>query len=224
MIHEGLATHGMAWFSSNQTAGKGQRGKHWESKSGENIAMSVVLVPPAEFIRSPFLFNAWIALICREYISEIINETVSIKWPNDLIVCDRKAGGILIENKYRGNNWCWSVVGIGININQLEFSKESKYPISLKQITGITYHPEELARRLHQKLLIAFNEKDDFNSDKLWKYYHQHLYKIGKKVFFKKEETILETLIIGVNQEGLLMTKDSVERTFQFGEIEWLMQ
>ncbi len=222
-IAEGSAVHGMAWYSSNQTNGKGQRGKHWEGKTGENIALSVVSTPPAYFLQSPFLFNAWISLVCRRFLAETIHEKVLIKWPNDLMVCDRKAGGILIENKYRGNNWNWSIVGIGINVNQTNFSNEAKCPVSLKQITGLTYQPEKLARDLHIEILNSFEKISNLNLKEVWNEYHLFLYKMGELVSFKKDDAIIETVVVGVNEQGELQTKDTIERTFQFGEAEWII-
>ena len=222
-IHEGLAVHGMAFYTSNQTSGKGQRGKYWEGKPGENIALSIVLTPNHDFVEFPFLFNAWIALICRSYLSKLINENVKIKWPNDIIINDRKAGGILIENKFRGNYWCWSVVGVGINVNQLEFSGEAKYPISLKQISGKTYNLEDLARGLHIEILNTYQNVGQLNAGEIWKEYRQNLYKIGQDVFLKIKNEIIETTIVGVNETGQLMTKDIIERTLNFGEVEWIV-
>lgn len=223
MIHEGLAVHGKAWFTAHQTSGKGQRGKNWEGKPGENIALSIVFDSNNDFLKFPFLFNAWIALICRDYLAELINEKVMIKWPNDIIICDRKAAGILIENKFRGNHWIWSVVGIGINVNQLDFTEEAKNPISLKQISGKTYNLQQMAMELHSKIMDAYKKNIRSEVDEIWSHYHQHLYKFGQKVCLKTENQIIESTILGVNEEGLLKTKDVIERTFQVGQLEWII-
>ena len=86
---------------------------------------------------------------CLDFFSKYIKENVKIKWPNDIFINDRKAGGILIENVIKGNLWQWAVIGIGLNINQENFEKENLKAISLKQITGKNYDVIELAKELH---------------------------------------------------------------------------
>ena len=242
-INEGLAKDGMAWFSNFQTAGKGQRGKAWVGNPDENIALTIAFESLSIFQNSPFLFNALISLEIRSFLQNIINESileregkennaqteqidknVHIKWPNDLWVNDRKAGGVLIENKYRGNNWNWAVVGIGINVNQILFSEDLKMATSLKQITQKNYNPEYLARRLHQKIAESIIQIDDSAFKNLMSEYNYHLYKRGSVVKFKKENTFFESTVVGVNEKGFLLTQDEMEREFQFGEIEWCLQ
>ena len=170
MVHEGLAKHGMAWFAHEQTAGKGQRGKKWNSNPGENIMMSIAFNPPKAFFAAPFLFNAVITVACRDFFDKLIPDALKIKWPNDLWVGDRKAGGILIENSYQGSYWNWSVVGIGFNVNQQEFSNQLKNPVSLRQLTGKSYDAVQLARELQLMLLDAiegFDEPLGANAEKV---------------------------------------------------------
>ena len=218
-IHAGLANHGMAWFAREQISGKGQRGKTWNSAAGENIILSTAIVPPASLLNRPFLFNAIVSLTCKRFIEEIISETVKIKWPNDLIIRDRKSAGILIENNYRGKSWNWAVVGVGINVNQTEFPENSNNPISIKEITGETYNPELLARKLHQYLMDAFA---NLSIDQILANYNNSLFKMGEKTKLRTANEDFDTTIIGVNEEGLLMTSDVIERNFQFGEVEWI--
>ena len=74
LVHEGLAEHGMGIFARAQTGGKGQRSKHWHSQPGENILLSVIIQPKQAFQKTPFLFNASVALICRQFLADIISE------------------------------------------------------------------------------------------------------------------------------------------------------
>src|SRR5687767_15677062 len=69
-------------------------------------------------ITKTFHLSVVISLACYDLFKKYAGDSTSIKWPNDLYWNDRKAGGILIENNFRGDAWCWSVAGIGININQ----------------------------------------------------------------------------------------------------------
>ena len=148
-VHAGMARHGMVWFTREQTAGKGQRGKSWKSDKGKNIAMSLVLEPGRLQINDQFHLSAAVAISCFEFFAAFAGEETKIKWPNDLFWRDRKAGGILIENVLQGKIWKWAVVGIGLNINQTKFDKSILNPVSLKQITGKTFDIIELGKSLH---------------------------------------------------------------------------
>ena len=94
----------------------------------------------------------------RSFFEAFAGGKTKIKKPNDIYWGDRKAGGILIENVLRGQAWTWSVVGIGINIHQMEFSHEAGQPISLKQITGETYQLGVLQKALSLHLNNAIME------------------------------------------------------------------
>ena len=83
-IHAGKAKHGMCWVTKEQTAGKGQRGKHWTTEPGKNIAMSLVLVPEQLQISHQFQLSALVALACFEFFEGYAGDETKIKWPNDL--------------------------------------------------------------------------------------------------------------------------------------------
>ena len=218
---DGLTNHGSAWFANEQTAGKGQRGKSWASEKGKNIAMSLVLVPRQMKITSQFHLSAVVALACFEFLSGYIDGEIQIKWPNDLFWRDRKAGGILIENKFQGKAWKWAVVGIGININQIAFNKELNNAISLQQITGKHFDTIALAKELHSLLLKKLAEAGTL--DEILKQYNQHLYKKEEQVTLRKTGVKFDTYIKEVSAQGRLITFDAIEREFDFGEVEWVL-
>lgn len=218
---DGLAKQGSAWFANEQTAGKGQRGKSWAGEKGKNIAMSVVLVSGQLKITSKFQLSAVVALACFEFLKQYAGEEMKIKWPNDLFWRDRKAGGILIENKLYGKAWKWAVVGIGININQERFNKELANAISLKQITGKNFNTITLAKELHGLLMKKL--ADAQTPDEIMQQYNQHLYKINEPVKLRKAGVKFETVIKKVSVHGRLITEDAIEREFDFGEVEWVL-
>ncbi|RYG06419.1 MAG: biotin--[acetyl-CoA-carboxylase] ligase, partial [Chitinophagaceae bacterium] len=149
-VHAGMATHGMAWFANEQTNGKGQRGKSWEAASGKNIILSIAIKPPVVLQQQPFLLSCLVATACAEFMQSHCAQHIAVKWPNDLFWRDRKAGGILIENKLSGDDWKWAIIGIGINVNQTEFETARNQPVSLQEIAGRELNPETLTRQLHQ--------------------------------------------------------------------------
>ncbi|MGZ5134547.1 MAG: biotin--[acetyl-CoA-carboxylase] ligase [Flavitalea sp.] len=220
-VQKAMAKHGTVYFAHNQTAGKGQRGKSWTTKPGENLILSVVIVPIELTLFDTFYLSAGITIACYDFFKNYAGEETSIKWPNDLYWRDRKAGGILIENVIRNDVWKYSIIGIGININQTEFPSELVNPISLKQITGSGYHTVQLAKELCTQLerRYQFLKKEKTG---LLSIYNQNLYKRDQRVKLKKTNIIFETIVSGVSSTGKLITRDTMEREFGFGEVEWI--
>ncbi len=221
--HAGMASHGMAWFAHNQTGGKGQRGKGWESEPGKNIALSLVLQPGSLSVSGQFHLSAAVALACHDFFSAHAGGETKIKWPNDLYWRDRKAGGVLIENIYHGTVWKYAIAGIGININQTKFNRDLKNPVSLKQITGKDFNALVMAEELYALLIKRTGSLNKRSFEKIISEYNQDLYGLNKMIQLKKNDTVFETVIKKVNDKGQLITMDAVERHFDFGEVEWII-
>jgi BirA family biotin operon repressor/biotin-[acetyl-CoA-carboxylase] ligase len=156
-VHAGMAKHGDSYFTSEQTAGKGQRGKQWNTANGVNIALSLVLEVKLLNASQQFQLLVSVALGCYDFFARYAGQETSIKWPNDIYWRDRKAGGILIENMVRGTHWTWTVIGIGLNINQPHFSNEAGNPVSLKQITGKDWDLKTMQKKLAAALSASLN-------------------------------------------------------------------
>jgi len=165
-VHKGLALSGSCYTADFQTAGKGQHGRNWESEKGQNLLSSYVLElkqlktgkiwTPADQIG----FSAAIALGARAFFAAFAGEQTKIKKPNDIYFSDRKTGGILIENLVRGKDWTWTVIGIGMNINQNSFStaavnRVSSNPISLQEITNQNWDLKKMQTHLSEALTTA---------------------------------------------------------------------
>jgi BirA family transcriptional regulator, biotin operon repressor / biotin---[acetyl-CoA-carboxylase] ligase len=221
-VHEGLAIHGMAVFAHDQNNGKGQRGKDWISAPGQNIILTVVIKPHPVFRDYPFIFSAFIANCCQQFLREISGHNIFIKWPNDLYWRDRKAGGILIENVFGGIEWKWAVIGIGININQTNFSAAALRPVSLAEITGENYDPLALGKQLHNLILKKYNLLKENSAATILSNYNKLLYKKDTAVKLRKGNAVFNTTIKEVNEHGQLITEDVMERIFAFGEVEWV--
>lgn len=218
-LREGLAESGTAWFALQQTAGRGQRGRTWHSNNGENILMSLLVRPDKAFSPKPFVFHMAVALEIRDFIAEKTGVLATIKWPNDIYINDRKAGGILVESIYRGMDWQWAVVGIGINVNQISFPDDGFRAISFNQITGTTFDPIELGKELQQKLIIAWMNAVE-NQESIFYKYQQHLFKKGEVVCFNTPKGSFSTRINGVDDQGRLITDAGV---FLNEEISWVL-
>jgi len=219
----GQASHGTIFFARRQWAGKGQRGRSWNSKPGENIILSAVLEPVAFAPSQAFPLSAAVALACDDLFTRHAGADMTrIKWPNDLYWGDRKAGGILIENNLRGERWAYAIVGIGININQTDFPDTGGNPVSLRQITGRPADPMQLARELAACLERRFTELES-DPTAIIARYNSRLYGLGREVTLRAKEGILRTIVTGVSADGKLLTRDSAERSFTFGEVDWII-
>ena len=165
-IKQGLAKSGSCYTADFQTNGKGQHGRAWESSKGQNLLCSYILElntldtlknwTPTDQIG----FSAAIALGARAFFAAFAGPETKIKKPNDIYFSDRKAGGILIENLVRGKEWTWTVIGIGMNINQSSFSSAavnsvSSNPISLQEITNKIWDLKQMQQHLSEALSNA---------------------------------------------------------------------
>jgi BirA family transcriptional regulator, biotin operon repressor / biotin---[acetyl-CoA-carboxylase] ligase len=220
-VHAGLAKHGQAWYAHNQWGGKGQRGKLWKTTTGENVLLSVAIQPNQVFNAKPFLLSALVASICRKCFAEIVGEDTKIKWPNDIYWGDRKAGGILIENVFKGKDWEWVIIGIGINVNQTLFSQDIGNATSLKLITNVEHDPIFIAKKIQQMLLHQLDNIELKHPALYLKDLNEYLYKKNETVYLKKNHAVFATKIMSVNEYGQLLTEDVMERKFEVGEVEW---
>ncbi len=222
LIQKGLANGGDAIFALEQTSGKGRRGKSWESVKGQNIVLSILSEMQWLPVHCQFQLSIAAAMACHDFFSCFVAGEIKIKWPNDVFINDRKAGGILIENVIQGRLWQWSVIGIGLNINQENFETSRFNPVSLKQLTGKAFDVQALAQKLHENVVTRITDLQNGGFNKMYECYNQNLFARNKKIKLKKGNITFETTVQGVSFSGELITRDAMERTFGFDEVEWL--
>jgi len=139
---------GTVVITDHQTAGRGQRGKTWEAEPGKNLTFSLILKPYFLAAKDQFQLNEAISVGIARYIASRVVHNVAIKWPNDILVQDKKVCGILIENHLHSESIGCSIVGIGLNINQQSFAETNAESIGM--ITGLDYHlRDEFEALLH---------------------------------------------------------------------------
>jgi len=162
-----------------------------------------------------------VALGCHDLVSKYISPGTFIKWPNDIFINDRKAGGVLIENVVKGTLWQWAVIGIGINVNQLDFEGYNFSATSLKKMTGENFEISKLAEELYKLVLKRINGLKAGKFVKMLQEYNEKLFAKNQLVKLKKGNIVFETKITGVSDSGQLITEDSFERHFNFDEVEF---
>lgn len=222
-VKSGLANHGTAYFAFEQTWGKGQRNKQWLSAKNENLILSVV-IEPALLIPQQFYLSIVSALAALNLFNNYTTNNFKIKWANDIFCSDRKTGGILIENVISGDTIKYSVIGFGLNINQIIFDESLKNPASLKQITGKTYDVIELAKELCSIFQNKYFRLMNGEIKELMNEYNNHLYKKNVIVKFKKGSRVFDARIIEVNVSGRLIVKTMYEEVFELGSVEWIIE
>lgn len=207
-----------------QTAGKGQRGNRWYSEKGQNLMFSIVLKFSDFPAREQFLISQKASLGIKDYL-ESYGLDVKIKWPNDIYIADRKICGILIENAIRAGSLAYSIVGIGLNLNQTEWGDTAPNPTSLMkerpQASG--YSPEEELPKL-TGCIFSRIESDDTAGIKAG--YHGAMYRLGERHLYENRltgEKFFGT-ITGVTEKGTLLVKngEGAINEFAFKEISYL--
>lgn len=222
MIQKGNVKDGNAIFAMEQTDGRGRRGRHWNSNKGENIILSISKQMQWMPISQQFQLSVAVALGCFDLVSKYAPGIGSVKWPNDILINDTKAGGVLIENTIKGTLWQWAVIGIGLNINQTDFESPSLNATSLSTVTKKTYDVLPLAEELYTFVLNRINEIKAGAFLRLLETYNQFLFGKGRMVKLKKQTEIFEAKIMSVAATGqLVVTRNDTEMKFNFDEVEF---
>lgn len=150
------APHGTVVVTPCQSAGRGQRGNSWESAPGLNATLSVMLRPRSLHAVDAFLLSEAVSVAVADALDAFLGlGTIKLKWPNDIYVADSKLGGILIENSLRGQYVERSIVGIGVNVNQLEFLSDAPNPVSMAGVAGHTFSVHLVVRSLAEAIVGA---------------------------------------------------------------------
>jgi len=211
--------------SAFQQAGRGQRGNSWQSEPGANLLFSFLYQPVKFRAASQFRLSQTVSLAVVDWLLSF-SPNVFIKWPNDIYVGKKKITGILIENILVGEYINASVVGIGININQTDFSSDLPNPTSLALLTNKKFDlANALLDLLHcmDKRLIQFEKKEfeKLNSD-----YTQHLLRFNKPGLFVANGEQFEAQITKVLPSGevVLQLNDGSIREYGFKEVSHVFE
>ncbi|MBU0488865.1 MAG: biotin--[acetyl-CoA-carboxylase] ligase [Bacteroidetes bacterium] len=147
MIQNGSAGHGTVIVADFQQTGKGRGKNLWEGLPGESLMFSIILQPDFIAPNDQFRVSKMISVSIAELLIDLKISQVSIKWPNDIYVGDKKIAGILIENAIIGNQFAWCICGIGLNVNQKKFSPELPNPTSIALSVGKEQNVAEILSR-----------------------------------------------------------------------------
>ncbi|WP_461811770.1 biotin--[acetyl-CoA-carboxylase] ligase [Faecalimonas sp.] len=214
--------HGTLVIAKKQYAGRGRRGRIWESEEEENIYMSLLLRPKFSADLAPML-----TLVMAYSVAKVLREQegldVKIKWPNDLVIGKKKICGILTEMKMEEKNISSVIIGVGINVNMEKFPVELRdKATSLKNESGRKFSCTDLIAKImecFEKKYDCFSEVKDVSFIK--EEYNEMLINCGKEVRILEPQNEYEAIAIGINEKGeLLVEKETgkIENVFA-GEV-----
>ncbi|MBF2708664.1 biotin--[acetyl-CoA-carboxylase] ligase [Flavobacterium soyangense] len=209
--------------AETQTKGKGQMGSVWDSEPSKNLIMSVLVKDFITNINRIFDVNIAVSVSIIQVLEELNIPELSIKWPNDIMSDTKKIGGILIENSIKSDGSINSIVGLGLNVNQINFENLPKAS-SLARICNKTFDKEEILLKIVEMLeqnILSWNQ----NSHLLWTEYTNKLFKMGIPMPFEdKNKQNFMGIIQGVSPIGkleILLEDDSISE-FDIKEIQML--
>ncbi|MEL6536586.1 MAG: biotin--[acetyl-CoA-carboxylase] ligase [Bacteroidota bacterium] len=211
-------------ITSRQTAGRGQRGNQWETQPGENLTFSLLFRPQFLTVSEAFGLNLFVSLALRDWAASYPVSPVEVKWPNDLYVEGRKMGGVLIENTLKGKNIQASIIGIGLNINQLAFGELRA--TSLRLLTGEVYELRAALENLLACLEKRYLQLKRQDWQGLWADYHQYLFGRNETRQFQTDREVISGKIVRVNKRGELELQmaDGALKAFAHGTLQWIFQ
>jgi len=202
--------------AENQTAGRGQMGAKWNVEPGKNLTFSVLIKDVLLEINEIFSLNAAVAVSVADALETLHIGDISIKWPNDILAGNKKIGGILIENSIKNNGEIYSIVGIGLNINQQVFDGLSK-ATSLAVLYGREYDKDTVMIAIAENLkrnVAAVLHKD---TNAIWQKYHKKLYKRNVPMPFEKQGKRFMGIIKGISKNGSLMVQLEDDTIAEYG-------
>ncbi|MBL6447168.1 biotin--[acetyl-CoA-carboxylase] ligase [Fulvivirga sp. 29W222] len=206
-------------ITNNQTAGKGQRGNAWLTEPGKNLTFTLVLKPNFLSIVQQFNLNIVISLGIVDYLNSI-RKGFQVKWPNDIYYKEQKICGVLIQNVLKSNRIEYTIVGIGLNVNQLKFPEEKA--VSLAQVTGEIYDLQMALNSLCEYLEKQYMQLKRGELDALRNEYLNNMYRFGEDHLYKDKE-VFQGRITGISEHGLLEIETYKGlRKYNFKEVEFL--
>jgi BirA family transcriptional regulator, biotin operon repressor / biotin---[acetyl-CoA-carboxylase] ligase len=196
-------------ITNKQTQGRGQRGNGWETEQGKNLTLSLLLKPNFLSIKDQFYLTIAVSLGVYDFLVERLSADVKIKWPNDVMVAEKKMVGILIENNLAGERLQQSVVGIGLNVNQKIFSVATATSMALqaKREFDLSAELNFLMERVEKRYLQLRSGK----TAELKEAYLKNLYRIGEEHTFATHSQRLTGRIEGVDESGKLKVNTNGE-------------
>jgi len=211
-------------WALSQTQGRGQQGAKWISEPGKNLTFSVLKKfenLPSEY---HFLLNMEVSLAIFRALKKLYIPDLAVKWANDILSSKKKICGILIENTLHKEQISSSIIGIGVNVNQVFFNDLPNVS-SLQKIMGHPFDLEEVLLLICQELEVSLKSLSPTRFETVLDEYHTHLFRKDKPSTFEypNGERFMG-YIRGVSHNGQLQVEqeDALMSSFSLKEIKLL--
>ena len=200
----------MVVVAAHQTAGRGMDKNRWESEAGMNLLFSIALNVNFLEAENQFKISQAVSVAIAETLSQFVDDKrLFIKWPNDIYFGDKKLAGMLIQNTIEGRMMGVSIIGIGLNVNQIEFSKDIPNPISLKMISGRDFDLDNLLNLLVSSIKTKVESlRDKENQNEINEKYVSRSYRFGIWSEYFYQNRVKSMIIIGFDKYGRLLLHD----------------
>lgn len=211
-------------WAMDQTMGRGQMGNRWISEKGKSLTFSVLVNKLDLPLSQQFYLSKAVSLGVFNVLVKVLPNLITIKWPNDIMAGSKKLGGILIENKIKRGSLSASVIGVGLNVNQVNFTEVSN-AISLKGLTEINYDLEELLNDLVDSIKGQLLKLKQNSHEQLDAEYHEKLYRFEQPSMFQiMDGEPFMARIVGVSDEGRLRLEldTGLYKEFDIKEIKFI--
>ena len=209
--------------AQTQTQGRGQRDSVWESEPDKNLTFSVLKNIEGMPLKDQFKLSMAVCLGVIEGLSFCQYSGLKIKWPNDIMSGDKKLGGVLIENVITGQILKNCVIGIGINVNQIDFSR-LPHATSLALGSGKIISKDQLLEQLRLSLEHRLTSIENQPFDPIKSDYLKALYRFGALSEFQTPEGhFFNAVISGVDQAGQLeLTHDNKSSLYDLKSVKMI--
>lgn len=226
-VNNNYANTNILLYTFRQTAGRGQVNNKWFSDERKNLSLSFYLPIFNLLAKNQFYINCFISLTLCNWLEKYLpNEKVSIKWPNDIYVNNKKIAGILIQNNILGQNINYSIIGMGININQKTFPSSLPNPCALAQFSDHNFDLNQLVIAITKYFETQLQNSQFIPKQKLKTEYENRLFRKGELSVFKNNDldTLFNGTIIGVTDAGALkIQSDSNILNFDLKELSYVI-
>ncbi|MFN5352190.1 MAG: biotin--[acetyl-CoA-carboxylase] ligase [Alphaproteobacteria bacterium] len=218
LIHNKEIRHNSIILAEEQTAGKGRLKRNWLSYKG-NLHCSIIIVDFKNFSQEvDYLYSYLSAIAVFKALKELGNLNIKLKWPNDILLDDKKLAGILIDKTVQGNKLSRIIIGIGVNIEHFPTDKAILYPATSLLHSGIKTTQKKLAF----KILEFFSSLAFKDNYQLVEEFKQNSYRLGEKIEVRlSNNQVKKGIFYNLDNNGSLVLKQDEEgfSTISFGDV-----
>jgi len=209
-------------LAEQQTRGRGQAASNWYSKAGQSLTFSMFKRVYGLEEKGQFAINWAVSLGVKKGLERCGMDGIAIKWPNDILADDMKICGILIENQWHARKMNSSVIGVGINVNNLDFPNLPR-ATSMTLVSKKTYDTMVVLKNVTESISSELDRLLTGNYEALKKEYEQHLFRINTLSEFKNDQDELwKGSIKGVSDQGKLQVvmEDGSLQSFEMKQLQ----